>query len=137
MSAENQIPEQDNLTLVFKDKKLEKQFKDSYDDSVKVPLRYGIIISILSWFSAIGLIYVVIPDDLIWLAPLTIVYIGSFFGFIVYATYKDRFKGYYHLLGALSNAWAGLFAVYFCDQFPNGENLTLPVLIFIRIFIMS
>ena len=63
-----------------------------------------------------------------------IAYIGSFFGFIVYATYRERFKGFYHLIGALSNAWAGLFAVYFCDQFPGGEVFILPVLIFIIFF---
>jgi two-component sensor histidine kinase len=52
----------------------------------------------------------------------------------VYATYKSKFAGYYHLLGAISNAWAGLYAIYYCDQFPNGEHLTLPVLIFIIFF---
>lgn len=134
MSARNYMPEQDSITLVFKDKDLEKSFRRSYDKSVKLPLRYGIIISILSWFSAIFLIPAIIPEETSWLAPLTFVYIGSYFGFIVYATYRKRFRGYYHLIGAISNAWAGLYAVFFCDQFPNGEHLTLPVLIFIIFF---
>ena len=99
-----------------------------------IPLRYAIIISILSWYSAIILIPLIIPEALGWLPLLTFLYIGSYFGFIVYATYKSSFKGYYHLLGAISNAWAGLYAIYYCDQFPNGEHLTLPVLIFIIFF---
>ena len=128
------FPEQHSLSLAFKDKNLEREFTDTYDKDVRIPLRYGIIISILSWFSAIGLIPLIIPETNSWLPLLTFVYIGSYFGFIVFATYKASFKGYYHLLGAISNAWAGLYAIYFCHQFPNGEHLTLPVLIFIIFF---
>jgi len=128
------LPIQHNFTLAFKDNVIEREFLQAYDESIKLPLRYGIIISILSWFSGITLIYFVIPDKLVWLSLLMVVYIGSFFGFIVYTTYKKRFKGYYHLIGALSNAWAGLFAVYFCDQFPDGAVFILPVLIFIIFF---
>ncbi|GAB5415963.1 MAG: hypothetical protein Crog4KO_07440 [Crocinitomicaceae bacterium] len=128
------FPEQNKLLLTFTDKKLEREFKESYDASIRIPLRYGIIISILSWFSAIGLIPLIIPETLSWLPLLTFLYIGSYFGFIVYATYRNAFKGTYHLLGAISNAWAGLYAIYYCDQFPNGEHLTLPVLIFIIFF---
>lgn len=134
MDKLSSIAEQNNSTLNFVDRKLESEFKTSYDKSVKKPLRFGLIISILSWYSGIPLIYLLIPEKASWLVPLTIIYIGSFFGFIIYATYIERFKGYYHLLGALSNAWAGLFAIYFCNQFPNGESLTLPVLIFIIFF---
>lgn len=127
-------PQQHKYSLAFLEDGLENDFKQSYDKSVKVPLRFGIIISILSWYSAIGLIYFIIPEDFVWLSTLTLIYIGSYFGFIVYATYKKRFEGYYHILGAISNAWAGLFSIYFCDQFPNGEHLILPVLIFIIFF---
>lgn len=128
------IPEQNKFLLSFTSRELEREFTESYDASIRLPLRYGIIISILSWFSAIGLIPLIIPETLNWLPLLTFVYIGSYFGFIVYASYKSKFAGYYHLLGAISNAWAGLFAIYYCDQFPNGEHLTLPVLIFIIFF---
>ncbi|MDX2360587.1 MAG: sensor histidine kinase [Crocinitomicaceae bacterium] len=134
MTTPKNLPEYNKFTLAFKDKELEKEFTASYDDSVKIPLRFGIIISILSWYSAIWLIYSIIPQEFNWLALLTVVYIGSYFGFIVYATYVNRFKGYYHLLGAISNAWAGLYVIYFCDQFPTGEHLMLPVLIFIIFF---
>lgn len=128
------FPEQNSFSLTFKDAELEKEFTESYDKDVRIPLRYAIIISILSWYSAIILIPLIIPEALGWLPLLTFLYIGSYFGFIVYATYKSSFKGYYHLLGAISNAWAGLYAIYYCDQFPNGEHLTLPVLIFIIFF---
>lgn len=125
---------QNKLTLAFNDSELEKEFKTSYDKSVRLPLRFGIIISIISWYSAIGLIYAIIPQDFVWLSTLTVLFIGSYFGFVFYATFKERFAGYYHLLGAISNAWAGLYAIYFCDQFPNGGVLVLPVLIFIIFF---
>lgn len=134
MSTKNHHPESDGLTLAFKDKGLEQEFQKHYDNTVRIPLRYGIIISILSWYSALGLIYAIIPEKASWLVPLTLVYIGSYFGFIVYATFKRRFRGYYHLLGAISNAWAGLYAIYFCHQFENGAHLALPVLIFIIFF---
>ncbi|NOQ75557.1 MAG: hypothetical protein GQ574_26340 [Crocinitomix sp.] len=134
MSLQNDFPTQNKFTLVFEDKDLEREFRNSYDKSVKLPLRYGIIISILSWYSGLYLVYAIIPDQFSWLAPLTIINIGVAFGFIVYTTYKARFQGYYHTIGAFSNAWGGLFAIYFCDQFPGGESLTLPVLIFIIFF---
>lgn len=134
MSLQKRLPAQNKFTLAFEDEILEREFRNSYDKSVKLPLRYGIIISILSWYSSIWLIYSLIPDQLYWLAPLTLINIGLFFGFIVYSTYKKRFKGYYHFIGACSNAWGGLYAIYFCDQFPDGESLTLPVLIFIIFF---
>jgi two-component sensor histidine kinase len=134
MFAENIIPEQDKFTLKFKDEQLEREFLASYDKGIRMPVRYGIIISILSWYSAIALIAAIIPAEFIWFSILTFVYIGSFFGFIVYSTYSSKFKGYYHVLAAISNAWAGLYVIYFCNQFPNGENLTLPVLIFIIFF---
>jgi two-component sensor histidine kinase len=134
MSIQNQFPTQNKITLAFEDKDLEREFRNSYDKSVKLPLRYGIIISILSWYSGLWLIYTIIPDQFAWLAPLTLINIGIVFGFIVYTTYKKAFQGYYHVIGAFSNAWGGLFAIYFCDQFPNGESLTLPVLIFIIFF---
>jgi two-component sensor histidine kinase len=122
------------VSLHFEDAQLEKEFRYSYDKSVKIPLRVGIVISLLSWYSGIFLVFSVIPEKAYWLTPLTLFYIGSYFGFIIFATYKEKFLGYYHILGAISNAWAGLFAIYFCDQFPNGVHLTLPVLIFIIFF---
>lgn len=134
MSAENRLVDQNNLTLNFTDPILEGEFRLSYNLSVKIPLRYGIILSILSWYSAIGLIYSVIPGQFVWLMVLTIVYIGAFFGFVIYATFKKRFERHLHFMGALSNAWAGLYSIYFCQQFPDGAHLTLPVLIFIIFF---
>lgn len=128
------FPDQSKYTLAFKDQNLEREFVRSYDKSVREPLLLGIIISLLSWYSAISLIYAVIPDQLTWLGIFTFVYIGSYFGFIIYATYYKRFEGYYHLMGALSNAWAGLYTIYFCSFFPDGEHLILPVIIFIIFF---
>jgi len=125
---------QSTFSLKFNNVEFEEKFRLTYDNDIKRPLRYGIIISILSWFSAIGLVYFVIPEKLSWLGPLTVVFIGSYFGFIVYATYFKKFAGYYHILGAISNAWAGLYAIYFCHQFPTGVNLALPSLIFILFF---
>lgn len=134
MALHTRTKAQNPFTLAFEDKNLEKRYKKYYDAQVKRPLRYGIIISILSWYSGLSLIYAVIPEKFSWLSLLTIVYIGSYFGFIVFATFRKRFRGYYHLMGAISNAWAGLYAIYFCDQFPNGANLALPVIIFILFF---
>ena len=134
MDINEHRPDQNKLSLAFKDVNLEREFRTSYDKSVRLPLRFGIIISLLSWFSAISLIYAIIPEDFVWLSTLTVLFIGSYFGFIIYATFKERFTGYYHILGAISNAWAGLFAIYFCHQFPNGATLVLPVLIFIIFF---
>lgn len=128
------MPAQHSLSLFFKDASLEKEFRKSYDKSVRLPLRYGMIISILSWFSAIPLVYFIMPDELPRLALLTVGVIGSFFGLILMVTYIERFKGLYHIIGACSNAWAGLYAIYFCSQFPGGESLILPVLIFIIFF---
>lgn len=128
------FPKMDQVTLAFTDESLEREFRKSYDKSVRLPLRSGIIISILSWVSAIYLIYSIIPEQLPWLGSVTIIYICSYFGFIIYATYDNRFKGYYHLLGAISNAWAGLYSIYFSDFFPSGVHLILPVLVFIIFF---
>jgi two-component sensor histidine kinase len=133
MSLES-LQKRNEITLKFNDSQLENDFLSSYDKGIKEPLKSGIIISLISWWSAIGLIYFIIPDDLIWLGSLTFVYITSYFGFIIYTTYKKSFEGYYQLLGAISNAWAGLFAIYFLDQFPSGEHLVLPVHIFIIFF---
>ena len=72
--------------MASNDKKLEEKYIKDYDESVRTPLRHGIILSILSWYSAINLIYYVI-EKASWLVPLTLIYIGSYFGFI-YATYK-------------------------------------------------
>lgn len=128
------LPEQHRFSLKFKDLTLEKEFRFSYDKSIKHPLRYGIIISLISWFSAVGLIAVLIPEELYWLGPLTIGFIGSYFGFIVYATYNKKFNGWYHFLGTLSNMWAGIYTVFFCSQFPEGQSLSFPALIFISFF---
>jgi len=50
-----------NFILYFKDKAIESGFKQDYDESFELSLRYGFIISILSWFSGIGLTYFVLP----------------------------------------------------------------------------
>lgn len=134
MSLQKDFPVQNKLTLTFEDKDLERVFRGSYDKSVKLPLRWGIIISLISWYCALYLVYTLIPEQFYWLAPLTLINIGLAFGFIIYATYSKRFQGSYHFIGACSNAWAGLYAIYFCDQFSGGESLTLPVLIFIIFF---
>jgi class 3 adenylate cyclase len=128
------MPEQEALSLRFKDKDLESQFHESYDKGVRLPLRYGMLISILAWVASIVLVSFVIPDQFVHLITLTSSIILSVFVLIAYTTYNKAFGGYYHILGAFSNAWAGLFAIYFCHQFPTGENLTLPVLIFIIFF---
>ena len=134
MSSEIPNAEQNRLTLCFEDAELEKAFRHSYNQLIKIPLRYGIIISVISWYSGIGLIYAIIPEKFEWLSVLTLIYIGSFFGFIIYATFKKGLEPYYHIIGACSNAWAGLYAIYFCDQFPNGVHLILPTIIFIIFF---
>ena len=134
MPTTSRFPAQNKFSLAFTDAKLEQSYRTSCDKSVRIPLRHGIIISILSWYSAIGLIYFIIPEQFNWLAPLTILYIGSYFGFIIFASYRRKFRGYYHFMGAISNLWAGLYAIYFCHQFPSGTNLTLSVLIFIIFF---
>ena len=90
MSLQKRLPTQNKFTLAFEDENLEREFRNSYDKSVKLPLRYGIIISILSWYSSIWLVYSLIPDQLYWLAPLTLINIGVFFGFIV----TGDFHGY-------------------------------------------
>ena len=122
------------FSLIFDNDIVEHNYRMKYNESIMLPLRSGIIISILSWYSGISLIYVIIPDHFQWLGTFTFLYIGSFFGFIVYATFRAKLLKYYHTLGALSNAWAGLFSIYFCDFFPNGEILILPILIFIVFF---
>lgn len=122
------------FTLQFVNKDLEKKFIHSYDKGTRLPLYQGMIISIISWFSSFILVYLIIPEQAYWMVPLTIIYIGSYFGFLTYITYKKKLIGYYHTLGAISNAWAGLYTILYCHPFPNGTNLTLPVLIFIIFF---
>ncbi len=134
MSIDDSLIDQNKITLNFNDPHFENEFRLSYNQIIKIPLRYGIIISILSWYSAIGLVYAIIPEQFIWLSTLTVVYIGSFFGFIIYATFNKKLEKYLHTLGAFSNAWAGLYAIYFCDQFPNGVHVILPAIIFIIFF---
>ena len=63
------LPEQNKFTLAFKDKSLENEFTHSYDKSVKKPLRYGILISLLSWFSGVPLIFAIIPETAGWMVP--------------------------------------------------------------------
>ena len=132
---EKQEPiKQNKFTLTFEDEIIEKSYKNRYNESIKNPLRLGMIISILSWYSGISLIYIIIPEHFLWLGTFTFLYIGLFFGFIIYATYNSKLLPFYHTLGAFSNAWAGLFVIYFCDFFPKGEILILPILIFIIFF---
>lgn len=128
------LPVMNAIQLSFKDGELEDEFRYSYDKGVRIPLRLGIIISLLSWYSSVYLIYALTPDKVYWFAPLTLIYIGSYFGFIIYATYNKKFVGYYHLLGAISNSWAGMYAIYFCHQFEGGISILLPALIFIMFF---
>jgi class 3 adenylate cyclase len=125
---------QNRLTLFFNDKQLEQEYRLAYEEEIRPPLRFGIIISILSWLSALSLVLTFIPDEFARLSMLTVVVICPFFLFIIYATLKGRFKGSIHRIGTVSNAWAGLYAIYFCNQFPEGATLTLPVLIFILFF---
>ncbi len=131
---EAQLPEMNRLWLHFLDKDLEQEFHLSYEKEIRSPLRFGIIISIASWLSGILLFYYTAPDKLWYMAPVILLGIVPFFSFIVYATYNDRFKGKIHLIGALSNVWAGLLAIYVCGEFPNGSSFTVPVLIFILFF---
>lgn len=134
MKLKTRLPNYNSITLSFRDESLEKEFVTSYDRSVRLPLRNGIFISLVSWYSSVGLIFSIIPEKALWLVPLTLIYIGSYFGFIIYSTYNAKFTGFYHFMGAISSAWAGVFAIYFCDQFPSGSHLVLPILIFIIFF---
>ena len=134
MNSKADILKCNPFTLFFNDLKLESDFIASYDSSVRLPLRQGILISLLSWYSGLGLVFYVIPEKASWLVPLTLIYIGSYFGFLIYSTYSKSYTGHYHVLGAISNAWAGMYAIYFCGQFPNGVHFMLPVLIFIMFF---
>jgi class 3 adenylate cyclase len=126
--------DQNRLSLFFNDKQLEQEYRLAYEEEIRTPLRFGIVISILSWLGALSLIWTIIPDKFAWLSVLTVAVICPFFLFIIYATLKGRFKGAIHRIGTVSNAWAGLYAIYFCNQFPEGATLTLPVLIFILFF---
>lgn len=128
------MPNRHKLWLYFFDKELENEFQLSYEQEIRIPLRFGIIISILSWLSALFLVYSVIPDQAYHVVPTVILIICPFYCFIVFATFKNRFQGWIHFIGAISNLWAGLFAIYFCGLFPEGESFTVPVLIFIVFF---
>lgn len=127
-------PEHHRLWLTFTDRAVEKQYRLSYEAEIRGPLRFGIIISILAWLSGLTMVYTIIPEKFASLSLLTILVICPFFLFIVFATMKERLKGWIHILGAMSNGWAGLYAIYFCNQFPSGATFTLPVLIFIIFF---
>lgn len=122
------------IWLYFLDKNLESEFQHAYEKEIKSPLRFGIIISILSWLGGIPLAYFVIPEKADLIALVISLGICPLFLFIVFATYKERFKGWIHFIGALSNLWAGLLAIYVCGEFPNGSSFTVPVLIFIVFF---
>ncbi|MEZ4924433.1 MAG: adenylate cyclase [Crocinitomicaceae bacterium] len=128
------MKEQHKLFLFFRDKKLEKEYRLNYDDEMRLPLRFGIIISIVSWVSALYLVYTIVPDKASWLGPLTLAVICPLFIFITWATFWPSWRGRYHTLGAISNLWAGLYVVYFCSQFPKGGYIILPTLIFIIFF---
>jgi len=128
------MKEQQKWLLFFKDPKLEKEYRLSYDDEMRLPLRFGIIISIISWVSAISLVYSIVPDKASWLVPLTLAVICPVFIFIAWATFLPGWRGKYHTLGAISNVWAGLYVVFFCSQFPMGGYIILPTLIFIIFF---
>lgn len=134
MDFRKNLPEQESISLAFKNKSLEEDFLASYDRSTRIPLLNGIIISLLSWYGSIPLIYYIVPEKFYWFAPLTLVYIGSYFGFLIYVSYFKKMEGRYHILGAISNAWAGLYTIFYCHQFPNGVYSILPVIIFIIFF---
>lgn len=132
--SEVPFPKMHRIWLYFLDSDLERKFRVAYEEEIRGPLRFGMVISILAWLSGLGLVYYVIPEKAPVLVPLIVGLICPFFLFIIYATYKQRFKGWIHIIGAISNAWAGLLAIYACGEFPNGESFTLPVLIFILFF---
>lgn len=126
--------EQQKWLLFFKDSRLEREYRLSYDEEMRLPLRFGIIISIVSWLSALYLIYAIVPEKASWMVPLTVLVICPLFIFITLATYWPKWVGRLHTLGAISNLWAGLYVVYFCSQFPIGGFIILPTLIFIIFF---
>lgn len=128
-------PAQHPIWLTFYDKVLEKEFRENYENEIRSPLFTGMIISLVSWLSVLIPVFYVVDEKVFSsLALTTILAIVPFFVFVAFATRNNRFKGAIHTLGALTNFWAGLYAIYLCSFLPGGDNLTLPALIFIVFF---
>jgi len=70
---------------------------------------------------ATGLVYIVNPDNFISLSIVISILTYPYFIFIIYATYKDQFIGYYQLMAATANGMAGVLVVYVCHYFPYSE----------------
>jgi class 3 adenylate cyclase len=120
--------------LIFQDQTLEKVFRDSHDNELRILLRSGIIQSIFSWSFGLVLVYVIIPE---YFLKFSLIVLGGIFVpflIILSSTYKEKFIGYFQELAAISNIIAGLMTIYFCHHFSDGVFIMLPVLILVVFF---
>ncbi|MEJ2596504.1 MAG: adenylate/guanylate cyclase domain-containing protein [bacterium] len=128
------ILKQYKITLRFLDGDLERQFKLSRESQLRIRLRMGILMSLVFFSSGIPMIYILVPDMFYHLTFSMVGALFPYFFFLFYATYRDKFTGYFHLLAASSNVLSGLVIIYVLQFFPDGEDIMLMLLIFIIFF---
>lgn len=100
------------LSLSFRDRSLEDEFKSFNDSEVRVFNQTGIILSYLSWL-ALGIFsYVSLPQYYPQIAKLVILLLYPVFTVNLIVLYSHRFEKYHQSMTAISNAIAGLSVVY-------------------------
>lgn len=113
---------------------MERAYRYEHELQLRGVLRGGLIFSLIVWAVVIGMAYFIRPEDF----TDTALFLGGTtfptFGFMIYATRRDRFIGYYHLFAAVSNILAGFILMVIMDYFPGGIYILLPSLISVIFF---
>lgn len=125
---------QNRLTLAFRNKELEHAYRADQEEFLRTAVRSGMISSLILWSVGVVALYFIVPDKFQMLAATIIGSTFPYFLFLIYATYLERFQGWFHLLAASSNLLAGLLLLVIFFHLQVSEYAILTALIFLVFF---
>ncbi len=126
--------EQNKYSLRFKDRELEIEFRDEYEEFLAKAIRTGVPQSIILEAIGIGIIYFILPEYFIEICLVLGIPSLLIFPFFIYASQKVWYKGYNLVSVILLNIIVGTQLIFMAITLPGFEYPALIGLIMLAFF---
>ncbi|ANU21862.1 hypothetical protein BCM40_00290 [Planococcus donghaensis] len=122
------------LTLSFRDRTLEKEFKSFNDSEVRLFNKIGIVLSYLAWLSLGIFSYMSIQQHFTQIIQVIVLVLYPVFTLNLIVLNTNRFGKYYQLMTAVSNGLAGLSVVVVGHIILENSILAICGIVIVSLF---
>lgn len=122
------------MTLSFRDRSLENEFKSINDNEVRVFNKLGIALSYFAWLTLVIFSYINIQPEYPHIAKVIFFVLYPIFTLNLLVLSSNRLSKYHQLMTAISNGFAGMSVVYIGQIVLDNYILSICGIIIVSMF---